>query len=137
MFASLPQSEMCTDPVRHWIIGHRKQFRQHEVKIFNRVKTNLPGCSCHISTQIMKSLETGMSFASLQLCICFSCFQSSSWRCPVGDCHIHVTCETTRCSSSVHISLVSLKETIGYWLPLIDWSNALEQCYIKIWYIFM
>ncbi len=53
-----------------------------------------------------------------KLCICVSCFRLSSWWYPGGDSLIHVTCETATCSSSVHISLVSLKQITGYWLSL-------------------
>ena len=57
---------MYTDPERR-ITDHSKQFRQHKVKTFEKVKTNLPGWSCHISKQIMRSLVTGMSTVSLQV----------------------------------------------------------------------
>ncbi len=60
-----------------------------------------------------------------KLCICFSCFQSSSWWCPNEECPIHVTCETASCSSRVHISLVPLKQ--NNWLltdiEAIHWSK--------------
>ena len=39
--------------------------------------------------------------------------------------------DSTRCSGSVHISLVSMKQINNYY------SNTLDKYYIQIWYIFM
>ncbi len=80
----------------------------------------------------MKSLLTGMYTASLQA----SCASASvaSNQVPDGvlpgeDCSIQVTCEIASCLSSVHISYVSLKQTIAS-LTAIEathWSNIISK----------
>ncbi len=94
---------------------------------FGNIKLKHLSESNKLARMIMSHIQTNYEVISNgyvrrklagQLSICFSCFQSSSWWCPGEDCPIHVTCETASCSSWVHISIVSLKQTIGCWLSL-------------------
>ena len=58
------------------------------------------------------------------------CFESNQVPDGVGeDCPIHVTCETASCSSSKHISLVSLKQSIAYWPSLKQYIRAIISKY--------
>ncbi len=135
LFASLTQEKYALIQNASWITGHSKQFRQHKVKAFKRVKQTSQDDHVTYPNKLMKSLVMGMSTASLQASeVAASLFSNQVPDGVLGKIvPIHVPCKTASCSSSVHNSLVSLKQAI------IDCHgrNTLEQYYVQLWYIFM
>ena len=96
------------------VLNHRSQ----QTVLATKVKTQTYQNDHVTFKQIMKPTVTVMSTASLQASSASTSLASN--QVPDGilgkivHCPIHVTCETASCSSSVHISLVSLKQRIIY-----------------------